>query len=60
LDKSKKDWDKHVDEKKMKAELDSHNRSKESYLDKQEFLAKVDYSKFQQEKKSRELARKPC
>lgn len=59
LQKSQQDWNKFVEEKSMKEELDSHTRSQNSYLDKQEFMAKADYNKFLKEKESRELARKP-
>jgi hypothetical protein len=59
LEKSQNDWSKFVEKKSIKEELDSHNRSKDSYLDKQDFLAKADYNKFVKEKESREQARKP-
>jgi hypothetical protein len=59
LDKSQKDWNKFVKEKSMKEELDSHIKSQNSYLDKQEFLAKADYNQFVKEKASRDVARKP-
>lgn len=59
LEKSQNDWNKFVEKESIKEELDSHNRSKNSYLDKQDFLAQADYNKFVKEKESREQARKP-
>lgn len=59
LEKSQRDWNKFVEEKSMKAELDSHNKSQDSYLDKQDFLAKADYNKFLKERECRDKARKP-
>ncbi|KAI6182752.1 Bucentaur [Aphelenchoides bicaudatus] len=59
LEKSQKDWNKFVEEKSMKEELESHDKSKDSYLDQQDFIAKADYNKFVKERESREQARKP-
>ncbi|KAI6178611.1 Bucentaur [Aphelenchoides besseyi] len=58
LDKTKKDWDKFVTDKSIKEELESHNRSQNSYLDQQNFLATADLKKFEKEKETRDLARK--
>ncbi|KAI6203252.1 Bucentaur [Aphelenchoides besseyi] len=58
LDKTKKDWDKFVNDKSIKEELESHNRSQNSYLDQQNFLATADLKKFEKEKEIRDLSRK--
>lgn len=59
LEKSEKDWNKYVKDTSIKEELDSHIKSQNSYLDKQDFIAKADYNKFVKEKEDRNLARKP-
>lgn len=58
LDKSQDDWNSFVDEKSLKDELDSYTRSKNSYIDNQNFLAKSDYTKFEKERDARASVRK--
>ncbi|KAH7727761.1 Craniofacial development protein 1/Bucentaur [Aphelenchoides avenae] len=57
LDKSSLDWKKFVKEKGIEDELKSHNRGKDSYLDKTEFLARADYKQFEKEKHLRNQQR---
>lgn len=57
LDKSDVDWKEFVEKEGIAEDLKSHGRSKESYLDKQDFLLKADFSKFQEEKALRQLER---
>ncbi|KAI1721631.1 sugar transporter domain-containing protein [Ditylenchus destructor] len=58
LDKTAHDWQEHVDKEGLEDELTYHERSKDSYLDKQDFLHKADYSEFEKEKNLRNLTRK--
>lgn len=57
LEKSNVDWKKFVDKEGIAEDLKYHSRSKESYLDKQDFLLKADFSKFQEEKALRQVER---
>uniref|UniRef100_A0A915DD61 Craniofacial development protein 1 n=1 Tax=Ditylenchus dipsaci TaxID=166011 RepID=A0A915DD61_9BILA len=58
LDKSNHDWQEFVQKEGIKEDLSQHNRSKDSYLDKQDFLLKADYLQFQKEKDLRKTTRK--
>ena len=58
LDKSKLDWNKFVDEEGIKEELVTHNRGKDGYVEKQQFLERADVRRFEIEKSAREKSRK--
>jgi len=58
LDKSKMDWNKFVDEEGIKEDLQSHNRGKDGYVEKQMFLERSDHRRFEIEKAAREKSRK--
>lgn len=57
LEKSNIDWKMFVNKEGIAEDLKNHSRSKESYLDKQDFLLKADFSKFQEEKALRQIER---
>lgn len=59
LDKSKIDWDKFTDEQGIKEELNTHNKGKDGYVEKQMFLDRADYRRFEIERAAREKTRKP-
>ena len=59
LDKSKMDWNKFVSEEGIKEELQTHNKGKEGYVEKQMFLERADYRRFEIEREAREKTRKP-
>jgi len=58
LDKSKMDWNKFIDETGIKEDLQSHNRGKDGYVEKQMFLERADHRRFEIEKAAREKSRK--
>uniref|UniRef100_A0A915DVY4 Craniofacial development protein 1 n=1 Tax=Ditylenchus dipsaci TaxID=166011 RepID=A0A915DVY4_9BILA len=58
LDKSNHDWQEFVQKEDIKEDLSQHNQSKDSYLDKKDFLLKADYLQFQKEKDLRKTIRK--
>ncbi len=58
LDKSKIDWDSYVEENDMKAELETHNKGKDGYVERMAFLERADLRKFEKEKEAREKTRK--
>lgn len=58
LDKSKIDWDSYVKEEGIKEELETHNKGKDGYVEKQMFLERADYRRFEIEKAAREKSRK--
>lgn len=58
LDKSAHDWKKMVATEGLADELDRHSKSKDNYLDKQNFLNAVDHNRFEQERLTREQNRK--
>lgn len=53
LEKSKMDWDAFKDEEGIGDELAIHNRGKEGYVERKNFLQRVDHRQFEQEKKVR-------
>ena len=59
LDKSKMDWNKYVAEEGIKEELETFNKGKDGYVEKQMFLDRADYRRFEIEKEAREKTRKP-
>lgn len=58
LDKSKMDWDSYVNKEGIKEELTTHNRGKDGFVEKQEFLERADLRRFELEKTAREKTRK--
>lgn len=58
LDKSKMDWNDYVKKEGIKEELESHNRGKDGYVEKQMFLERADYRRFEIEREAREKSRK--
>lgn len=58
LDKSKMDWNSFVDTEGLREDLTTHNRGKEGYVEKQEFLDRADQRRFEVEKAAREKTRK--
>ena len=58
LDKSAQDWCQFVQDEQIEEELSGHMLSKNSYLDKQEFLLRADYSQFERERGLRAQERK--
>ncbi|XP_064786093.1 craniofacial development protein 1-like isoform X2 [Oncorhynchus masou masou] len=53
LEKSKMDWNAFKDEEGIGDELAIHNRGKEGYVERKNFLERVDHRQFEQEKKVR-------
>ncbi|GMT29270.1 hypothetical protein PFISCL1PPCAC_20567 [Pristionchus fissidentatus] len=58
LDKSNLDWKSFKQEEKIEEDLATHNRGKNGYLNKQEFLMKADYAQFEKERAIRDTIRK--
>merc|ERR1719341_2760300 len=58
LDKSKLDWNQFVQENNIREELSTHNKGKDGYVEKLEFLERADLRQFEQEKALREKTRK--
>ena len=59
LDKSKMDWEKFVSDQNIREELKTYNKGKDGYVEKQLFLERADYRRFEIEKEAREKTRKP-
>ena len=53
------DWNKYVAEEGIKEELETFNKGKDGYVEKQMFLERADYRRFEIEKEAREKTRKP-
>ncbi|XP_043289919.1 craniofacial development protein 1 [Venturia canescens] len=53
LEKSKLDWDSFKREEKLDEEINTHNRGKDGYLDRQDFLQRADVRRFEIEKQMR-------
>lgn len=58
LDQSSNDWNDYVQEEGIEEELNEHGRSKDSYLDKQDFLHRADFNQFEKEKELRQITRR--
>ena len=58
LDKSQLDWNSYVKENNIREELSTHNKGKDGYVEKLEFLERADLRQFEQEKALREKTRK--
>ncbi|KAJ8335602.1 hypothetical protein SKAU_G00389440 [Synaphobranchus kaupii] len=50
LEKSRLDWDTFKDQEGIVDELATHNRGKEGYIERKNFLERVDHRQFEQEK----------
>ncbi|CAN7938040.1 unnamed protein product [Ixodes hexagonus] len=57
LEKSRLDWERHKREKGIEEEIQTHNRGKDGYLEKQAFLQRADLRQFEIEKDLRAKAR---
>ncbi|CAL8133071.1 unnamed protein product [Orchesella dallaii] len=57
LEKSKLDWEEYKRKTGLEDELHNHNRSRDTFIDKQEFLQRTDYRQFEIEKGMRATAR---
>lgn len=57
LDKSKLDWERYKKEKGIEEEIQTHNRGKDGYLEKQAFLQRADLRQFEIEKNLRAKTR---
>lgn len=58
MDKSNNDWKNFIEKEGIEEDLNQHNRSKNAYIEKQEFLLKADYHQFEKEKALRNEERK--
>ncbi|KAI4493298.1 hypothetical protein M0802_009466 [Mischocyttarus mexicanus] len=58
LEKSKLDWDNYKKEENLEEEIVTHNRGKDGYLEKQDFLQRADLRQFEIEKKLRNTSRR--
>ncbi|GMT01878.1 hypothetical protein PENTCL1PPCAC_24052, partial [Pristionchus entomophagus] len=58
LDKSNLDWSSFKQEQKIEEDLAIHNRGKNGYLNKQDFLMKADHAQFEKERAMRDAIRK--
>jgi len=58
LDKSKLDWNSYVEETGIKEELQTFNKGKDGYVEKQMFLERTDLRQFEMEKAVRDKNRK--
>ena len=53
------DWDQYVAKEGIKEELETFNKGKDGYVEKQMFLERADHRRFEQEKAAREKTRTP-
>uniref|UniRef100_A0A915PQ13 Craniofacial development protein 1 n=1 Tax=Setaria digitata TaxID=48799 RepID=A0A915PQ13_9BILA len=58
LEKTAQDWGAFKDETGIQEELSSHNRGKQGYVDRVEFLTRTDYRQFEIERDARNAVRK--
>lgn len=58
LEKSKMDWDNFKKQEDIEEEINSHNRGKDGYLEKQDFLQRADFRQFEIEKQLRNSSRR--
>lgn len=58
LDKTNNDWKVFVQREGIQEDLNQHGRSKDAYIERQEFLLKADYCEFEKEKALRNFERK--
>lgn len=58
LEKSKLDWDNFKKQENIEEELNTHNRGKDGYLERQDFLQRADLRQFEIEKQLRNSSRR--
>lgn len=58
LEKSKLDWDNFKKQENIEEELNTHNKGKDGYLERQDFLQRADLRQFEIEKKIRNSSRR--
>ncbi|RLU16504.1 hypothetical protein DMN91_010572, partial [Ooceraea biroi] len=58
LEKSKLDWDNFKKQENIEEEINSHNRGKDGYLERQDFLQRADLRQFEIEKQLRNTSRR--
>ncbi|XP_057321407.1 craniofacial development protein 1 [Microplitis mediator] len=58
LEKSKLDWDNFKKQENLDEEITTHNRGKDGYLERQDFLQRADVRQFEIEKELRTVARR--
>ncbi|KAL6267876.1 hypothetical protein P5V15_000947 [Pogonomyrmex californicus] len=58
LEKSKLDWDNFKKEENIEEELNTHNKGKDGYLERQDFLQRADLRQFEIEKQLRNSSRR--
>jgi len=58
LEKSKLDWDNFKKQENIEEELNTHNRGKDGYLERQDFLQRTDLRQFEIEKQLRSTSRR--
>ncbi|XP_015610304.1 craniofacial development protein 1 [Cephus cinctus] len=58
LEKSKLDWDNFKKQENLEEEITSHNRGKDGYLERQDFLQRADLRQFEIEKQLRNTGRR--
>ncbi|XP_043493852.1 craniofacial development protein 1 [Polistes fuscatus] len=58
LEKSKLDWDNYKKQENIEEEIVNHNRGKDGYLERQDFLQRADLRQFEIEKKLRNTSRR--
>uniref|UniRef100_A0A0N5A7Y5 Craniofacial development protein 1 n=1 Tax=Syphacia muris TaxID=451379 RepID=A0A0N5A7Y5_9BILA len=57
LDKSQKDWNEFKEQEGIEEDLTTHNRGRDGYLDKVDFLTRADFRQFINERDARALQR---
>ncbi|XP_045462649.1 craniofacial development protein 1 [Harmonia axyridis] len=57
LEKTKLDWDRFKKDENLEEELNNHNKGKDGYLDRQDFLQRADLRRFEIEKEIRTVER---
>lgn len=58
LEKSKLDWDNYKREENIEEEISTHNKGKDGYLERQDFLQRADLRQFEIEKQLRNTSRR--
>jgi len=58
LEKSKLDWDNFKKQENIEEEINTHNRGKDGYLERQDFLQRTDLRQFEIEKQLRSTSRR--
>lgn len=58
LEKSKLDWDNYKKQENIEEEITTHNRGKDGYLERQDFLQRADLRQFEIEKQLRNTSRR--